>query len=135
MMYRVLSSLLAIALLVTLTPAAPAIRQGRSFKVHQKRSNSINSRPGIHAMDRAYRKFGFPSLELDPDVDVVSHVTSGTGGDGDTDSTINPTASNADAAASKVVATAEEGDSEFLSPITIGGQTLNMDFDTGSSDL
>lgn len=86
-------------------------------------------------MDRAYRKFGFPSLELDPDVDVVSHVTSGTGGDGDTDSTINPTASNADAAASKVVATAEEGDSEFLSPITIGGQTLNMDFDTGSSDL
>ena len=27
------------------------------------------------------------------------------------------------------------GDAEFLAPIQIGGQTINMDFDTGSSDL
>ena len=26
-------------------------------------------------------------------------------------------------------------DSEYLCPVTIGGQTLNLDFDTGSSDL
>ena len=32
-------------------------------------------------------------------------------------------------------ATPEQNDSEFLAPINIGGQTLMMDFDTGSSDL
>ncbi|GAB7338891.1 hypothetical protein MBLNU457_5573t1 [Dothideomycetes sp. NU457] len=32
-------------------------------------------------------------------------------------------------------ATGVEGNSEFLSPITIGGQSFNLDFDTGSADL
>jgi len=35
----------------------------------------------------------------------------------------------------EVTATPETGDVEFLSPVQIGGQTLNMDFDSGSSDL
>lgn len=34
-----------------------------------------------------------------------------------------------------VVATPEKGDTEFLAPVQIGGQTLNLDFDSGSSDL
>lgn len=34
-----------------------------------------------------------------------------------------------------VTATPESGDVEYLSPISIGGQTMNMDFDSGSSDL
>lgn len=34
-----------------------------------------------------------------------------------------------------VIATPEQGDVEYLSPISIGGQTMNMDFDSGSSDL
>lgn len=34
-----------------------------------------------------------------------------------------------------VTNTPEGNDVEFLSPVTIGGQTLNLDFDTGSSDL
>ncbi|CAK7240439.1 MAG: hypothetical protein STHCBS139747_001880 [Sporothrix thermara] len=34
-----------------------------------------------------------------------------------------------------VTNTPTTGDVEYLSPVTIGGQTLNMDFDTGSSDL
>ena len=34
-----------------------------------------------------------------------------------------------------VTATPEQGDVEYLSPVNIGGQTMNMDFDSGSSDL
>ena len=48
-----------------------------------------------------------------------------------------------DAAASKaagtddgtVAANPEQYDQAYLEPVTIGGQTLNLDFDTGSSDL
>lgn len=39
------------------------------------------------------------------------------------------------AADGSVTATPEEYDAEYLSPVTIGGQTLNLDFDTGSADL
>lgn len=34
-----------------------------------------------------------------------------------------------------VLATPEQGDTEYLAPVNIGGQTITMDFDTGSSDL
>ena len=34
-----------------------------------------------------------------------------------------------------VITTPTEFDSEYLTPVTIGGQTVNLDFDTGSSDL
>ncbi|KAG9237773.1 putative aspergillopepsin A-like aspartic endopeptidase [Amylocarpus encephaloides] len=35
----------------------------------------------------------------------------------------------------KVTATPVQGDVEYLSPVNIGGQVINMDFDSGSSDL
>lgn len=34
-----------------------------------------------------------------------------------------------------VTTTPEQYDSEYLTPVSIGGETLNLDFDTGSSDL
>ncbi|CAJ2512565.1 Uu.00g055800.m01.CDS01 [Anthostomella pinea] len=45
------------------------------------------------------------------------------------------TATNATAGTGLVINTPEAGDVEYLSPVNIGGQTLNMDFDSGSSDL
>lgn len=39
------------------------------------------------------------------------------------------------AANGQVTATPEQYDTEYLCPVTAGGQTLNLDFDTGSADL
>jgi len=39
------------------------------------------------------------------------------------------------AAQGSVAATPEQYDSEYLCPVGIGGQTLNLDFDIGSADL
>lgn len=35
----------------------------------------------------------------------------------------------------QVTATPEEYDESYLCPVSVGGQTLNLDFDTGSADL
>ena len=45
------------------------------------------------------------------------------------------TAALANGGGGTVTASPESYDMEYLCPVTIGGQTLNMDFDTGSSDL
>ena len=64
--------------------------------------------------------------------------STGTLGTGSTNSSI-PASTNssisATAGSGLVAATPEQGDVEYLAPINIGGQTMNMDFDSGSSDL
>ncbi|KAH0174936.1 acid protease, partial [Aureobasidium melanogenum] len=44
-------------------------------------------------------------------------------------------AANADDETGEVAATPADNGAEYLSPVTIGGQKLNLNFDTGSSDL
>lgn len=41
----------------------------------------------------------------------------------------------ASASSGSTAATPEEFDAEYLCPVTIGGQTFQLDFDTGSADL
>ncbi|KAL2070520.1 hypothetical protein VTL71DRAFT_13546 [Oculimacula yallundae] len=50
-------------------------------------------------------------------------------------STGGATAGSTNGTRGLVTATPEQGDVEYLAPVTIGGQTLLMNFDTGSSDL
>ena len=76
---------------------------------------------------------------LNGDPDVAPDAGSGGGGSdrGQTDGTTTEPQPDAgsSAAVGSVVATPESGDIEYLSPVTIGGQTVNLDFDSGSSDL
>ena len=50
-------------------------------------------------------------------------------------STASASASTEEDGSGEVTATPEENESEYLSPVTIGGQQLNLNFDTGSADL
>ncbi len=59
-------------------------------------------------------------------------LSTGTSGRG---STSGNSTTSATAGTGAVAATPEQGDVEYLAPISIGGQTMNMDFDSGSSDL
>ncbi|KAI9724079.1 MAG: hypothetical protein M1812_000798 [Candelaria pacifica] len=125
--------LLLVTVLLSVALAAPARQQlkGRSFKVERvRRSNYIRSGPA--ALSKAYRKYGIESPHV-----LASSSTSTNSTNGDPSSSSagisNGKASNS-GSNGDVNATPEQGDAEFLSPVTIGNQTLMMDFDTGSSD-
>ncbi|KAK3073654.1 hypothetical protein LTR53_004560 [Teratosphaeriaceae sp. CCFEE 6253] len=50
-------------------------------------------------------------------------------------SSAKPATSTASGDVGEVSAVPENNESEYLSPVTIGGQSLNLDFDTGSADF
>ena len=107
-----LKALGAASALVSLVAAVPLeldlVKRGAAFKLDQTvQKPFILSGPA--AMAKVYAKYG----KAVPDV-------------------IAAAAANNDGT---VAANPEEYDSEYLCPVTIGGQTLNLDFDTGSSDL
>lgn len=79
-------------------------------------------------MGRAYRKFG-SSL---PEVAAATRLNRVRSLNG---TTHKGEAIQGSPAVSKIAALEQEADTQFLSPITIGGQSVNLDFDTGSSDM
>lgn len=120
-----------LVLLVTLLAAivlaapAPAKIKKRSFKV--PRSINPNHPRGLNGPDalrKVFMKYNFNG-------GFIAAVKSGQRFD---DFKIN--ANNASSNGSgTVAANPEQNAALFLSPVTIGGQTLNLDFDSGSSDL
>lgn len=108
----VLFTQLSVALaLISLASSSPVSISGllRTFTVSQNTTKPI-IKSGPLALANAYQKFK---------VDVPADVA----------------AAAAAAADGSVTATPEANDAEYLCPVTIGGQTLNLDFDTGSADL
>ncbi|KAF3351485.1 hypothetical protein VD0002_g2845 [Verticillium dahliae] len=112
-------------LLAEASPVRPDTRntvQKRSFLVPRVKNENFQGHNGPRQLLRAYRKYSMPvpqGLE-----ETVARQTAqaklkarrgnGTGG---------------------VKATPIRNDVEYVSPIKIGGQTVTVDFDTGSSDL
>ncbi|KAJ5159730.1 aspergillopepsin A-like aspartic endopeptidase [Penicillium canariense] len=129
--------LLSLVLFLSLTYdvlAVPAplhhVRKSRSFRIERvKRSDYVAHGPS--ALRKAYRKFGiaptnFTGIELsdfEPFNLTKSAVTTNQNNVDEPDQT------------GAVSATSVQGDVEFVSPVTIGGQTVTMDFDTGSADM
>jgi len=100
------SAVLALAI-ASLASATPIRRAATKAAFTVEQSVPKPFLPGAAQLMRAYQKFG---------VDVPASVA-------------------AAASDGSVTATPEQYDSEYLCPVTIGGQTLNLDFDTGSADL
>nr|AAL40802.2 pepsin-type protease [Rasamsonia emersonii] len=122
-----LCTLLFFSILALGVPTAPK-RKGRSFKVDRvRRSDYVPYGPA--ALRKAYRKFNITQTNFGLDVldfepikpsEIASKATG------------NPSEPDEQGAVS---AMSINNDAEFVSPVQIGGQTLVMDFDTGSSDL
>jgi hypothetical protein len=90
----------------------------RSFQHHVKRTiNRRDPATGPNAMAAAYRKFGFTLPVRAANITTGGNTTAGGTGSG------------------VVAAAPEPNNAEYLSPVNIGGQTVTLDFDTGSSDL
>ncbi|ETN38819.1 uncharacterized protein HMPREF1541_06858 [Cyphellophora europaea CBS 101466] len=103
-----ITSLIAASALAGAVLAAPTGRQPtkRGFTINQKIAKPFQA-PAVQ-LRRVYEKYN---------VAVPADVSKAAQDDG------------------SVAANPEDGDVEYLSPVEIGGQTVNLDFDTGSADL
>ena len=119
-----MSSLLYLTLALNAS-AAPSQLQPRSFKIQRQPTGNIRVRDGVAEMGKAYQKYGFPV----PDA-ISKAITQN-----NAQTSANVTSQAAGKQQGTTDATPEQGDSEFLSPVSVGGQQLMMDFDTGSSDM
>ena len=110
MHFSKLVAALALMILAADSPVeyTPHNKRGLAFKVPQTKAKS-KLLSGPAAMAAVYAKYG---ATAPPDVKAAAANNDGT-----------------------VTASPESYDSEYLCPVNIGGQVLNLDFDTGSSDL
>ncbi|PLN78516.1 putative extracellular aspartic endopeptidase [Aspergillus taichungensis] len=122
-------SLLLIACLgyrvLSIPTKPPDTHRRRSFKVENIRRN--NDIQGPTALRQAYRKYGISPIDLGvefPDFEpiVVKNAIA------------KKNVSEPEAAGAVTAASVQE-DAAFVSPVTIGGQKIMMNFDTGSADF
>lgn len=153
-----LSLLCLLGLIISFVVAAPHPRsvQKRSYRVDRVRNTNFKGYDGPRQLVKAYRKYGVrpPQSLLDrlnaedaaakavsaaAAVSRKKHKHNTTTTTTTTTDAATNTTSTSSSASSDVTGLVENtptsSDTEYLSPVTIGGQTLNLDFDTGSSDL
>ena len=118
-----ITSLLLATTLVSTVFAAPTQHKKRSFKVDRiRQANYVPNGPA--ALRKAYVKFGLDDISFLPNTNVATNIDDATNSSSGTGSE-----------SGQVTASPTQNDAEFLSPVSVGGQTIVMDFDTGSSDM
>jgi len=129
--------LLAIASLVAGAPSSFQI-QKRSFKVTRVPNPAYVGRTpgaGTRALIKAHRKFKFDLPQGLLETMMSGTPDAGVGGNNKAKSSNTGIRAASPQSTGKVTATPVNGDVEYLSPVNIGGQVIDFDFDTGSSDL
>jgi hypothetical protein len=101
-----LVSALSVLAVVSFALATPIWRANQTFTIYEEVPKPFV--PGPVRLLKIYQKYG-----IIPPPEVVAAAV----------------------ASSSVTATPERNDWFYLCPVTIGGQTLNLDLDTGSADL
>ncbi|KAI1463796.1 penicillopepsin [Daldinia caldariorum] len=133
--------------LLALASASPArINKRGVYKVERVPNPNYTGRNGPRALLKTLRKYRMPipasvASAAQQQTEMISKREPKRGRrKGQKGQKGGAAAANGNAAGSGngtglVEATPEANDVEYLSPVTIGGQTLNLDFDSGSSDL
>ena len=102
--------------LVQAVYAAPAKDRGKhAFEIKQVNAGQVRRTPGPIAMLKTYQKYASAGAQA-PAIVIKA-------------------AAAAAVQSGSVVANPESYDSSYLCPVSVGGQTLNVNFDTGSADL
>lgn len=154
----ILVTVFAAFVLAIPTPSTSRI-QKRSFKVHRRKNPDFKGYDGPTQLMKAYQKFGMTVPEglhlsvghrhrkgknngagagagagAGTAIGAGNGTTAGNGtsvGNGTTQAAAPQTSGVGSVTATPV----EPNDLEYIAPVTIGGQTIDMNFDTGSSDL
>ncbi|CEJ92327.1 hypothetical protein VHEMI07987 [[Torrubiella] hemipterigena] len=122
-------SFLVAVLSASLAAGAPTAESPRSFEVKRTVNENFSGRNGPLALARAYAKYGAP---------VPDHLAKAAETRAAFLNSINGhSVRRSGNGTGTATATPDHGDLEYLVPVQIGTppQTLNLDFDTGSSDL
>lgn len=119
-------AIILIAFCISLAFASPIQQtRKRSFKVERVAVPNYKAN-GKAAYKRALLKFGFDNIAFRPGGKVAETLQIASAAQ------LNQTGSGDNG---EVSATASQDDAQFLSPVTVGGQQLVMNFDSGSSDM
>jgi hypothetical protein len=130
-----LQAILVLSTLATSSLAAPANAPlvPRSFEVPRIRRADVPPKSGAAAMAQAFNKYGWDMVAAQKKFGLAPTSVSAAG-TGQGRAAANGSGGAASNGGSVTASVANNG-AEFLSPVTIGNQKFNMDFDTGSSDL
>ena len=127
--------LICTTILVPIAGALPAPQTDHTKARCQ--STNAGHKKGIIALSRTYKKYGWAIPQgvtdalAEPDC-VITEQKVSTSSVKEASST---PAGDRGTGAGEVSATPVDGNSEYLSPVSVGGQILQVNIDTGSSDL
>lgn len=131
-MYQSISSVLSLALLLASTSAAPT--DDSYTQLNRVATGGQRNKNGILQIEKTYKKYGWEMPEkLSETAAAVKEKIAANQG---TSQVVQKIAQQQNqGAVGSISAVPQQHNAEYLCPIVIGGQTLNLDLDTGSSDL